>query len=90
MNLKDTELNNLIRDVVWKIRNYGPREARNQVKRLRDAGLMPNLHVGKSEMEMTIRLRLEWYAGQVLDAWDQGTPDQFARVINDVDKFTTR
>jgi hypothetical protein len=87
MATSDSELKALVRRAVQALKS-GPPDALTQVYvDLQLAGIRPNIHVGLRGDQLTSRLKLEWYAGSVLDVIDSESPHARDAIIRALDTF---
>lgn len=89
MELK--ELTALMRQTVDALENSSPVDIETLVQPLREAGITPNVHVGKGDqMDESYegrKMMVEWYAGSLLDCVDKGAWFAINSIINCKDKF---
>ena len=84
--MTDLELTTLVRDVVQRIDRMVPgSDFEPLCGRLRDAGIVPDMHVGRDDLEG--RGVVEWYAGQILDVLEKKRWFAVNSMINCLDKF---
>ena len=62
------ELTGIVRGIADTINGHGPENIDADVQVIRDAGIRPGIHVGRTEW--TPLQIVEWYAGQLLDIVD--------------------
>lgn len=91
MNLSNKELTNVIRDAASRIEKGYVTELHAAIKRFKDLGIHAQMHAGRgSEMDSSengTRLKLEWFAGSLVDIADQNGLFAVNSWLNCVDRF---
>jgi len=89
--MTDAELTSFVRVGILAIAGEGPgKEVLDVANLFRKAGVVKNIHVGTDPNIFTPRMKIEWYAGQLLDIVDQEGWVSMNSFINGLDKFVPR
>jgi hypothetical protein len=76
-----------VRSVIAALDRSGPADVGTIVQPLRDLGIQPGVHVGRTDMKPGSLEALEWYAGQILEVVDREAWFAMNSLINCCDKF---
>jgi hypothetical protein len=75
----------VVRECIMDLHSGGPAAIGSIVTRLKAAGAVRNIHLGKKSF--TTDETVEWYAGQILDVLEERQLFAVNSLINCVDKF---
>jgi hypothetical protein len=85
--LTDGELRSYIRILVRRLEADGEKAAPDTISKLKQCGIVANMHVGRPQRLLTARNATEWYAGQLLAVLETANFEYVATVVDVLDHY---